>query len=100
MLVVSFDCVLKRKVFWINSLEYIWHSIFFPLSSRKSESGLQEWGIVELQGDLEVRGNEVMENQFIGDLNYDKYGQPVRVSFATKIQRQSFQSQNMKTINF
>lgn len=37
-----------------------------------------EWGIVELQGDLEVRGDDIMENQFIGDLNYDKYGQPVR----------------------
>lgn len=49
----------------------------FPLTNRKSESGLQEWGIVELQGDLEVRGNETMDNQFIGDLNYDKYGQPV-----------------------
>lgn len=39
---------------------------------------MHEWGIIELQGDLEVRGNDIMENQFIGDLNYDKYGQPVR----------------------
>lgn len=36
--------------------------------------------ILELQGDLEVRGSDgVMENQFIGDLNYDKYGQPVNI---------------------
>lgn len=51
--------------------------VFFQLLNRQSDSGLQEWGIVELQGDLEVRGNEIMENQFIGDLNYDKFGQPV-----------------------
>lgn len=58
-------------------VEYIW--FVSSLSNRKSESALQEWGIVELQGDLEVRGNAVMENQFIGDLNYDKYGQPVNL---------------------
>lgn len=45
---------------------------------RRGNNGLQEWGIVELQGDLEVRGDEMMDNQFIGDLNYDRYGQPVR----------------------
>ncbi|XP_031631855.1 chromosome transmission fidelity protein 8 homolog [Contarinia nasturtii] len=49
------------------------------LVKTKSDSGLQEWGIVELQGDLEVRGDENMENQFIGDLNYDKYGQPILI---------------------
>lgn len=51
--------------------------ITFLFNTRKSDSGMKEWGIVELQGDLEVRGNDLMENQFIGDLNYDKYGQPV-----------------------
>lgn len=52
---------------------------FHHFSNRKSDSGLLEWGIVELQGDLEVRGDEFMDNQFIGDLNYDKYGQPVNI---------------------
>lgn len=63
------------SVILINNTNY------FPNYSlcRKSDTGLQEWGIVELQGDLEVRGDEMMENQFIGDLNYDKYGQPVSV---------------------
>lgn len=42
------------------------------------KGGLQEWSIVELQGDLEVRGSQDMKGQFIGDLSYDKYGQPVR----------------------
>lgn len=30
-----------------------------------------------MQGDLEVRGERIMSGQFIGDLSYDKYGQPV-----------------------
>lgn len=33
--------------------------------------------MVELQGDLEVRTNEDMHGQFVGDLYYNKYGQPV-----------------------
>lgn len=50
-------------------------------SHRQSpEGGLPEWVIIELQGDLETRGEEVLDNQFIGDLNYDKYGQPVIVN--------------------
>lgn len=53
-------------------------SFNYLFNGRKSDCGVVEWGIVEFQGDLEVRGNEIMENQFIGDLNYDKYGQPVR----------------------
>lgn len=51
--------------------------IYYLFCDRLSDNGLKEWGMVELQGDLEVRGDEVMDNQFIGDLNYDKYGQPV-----------------------
>lgn len=47
---------------------------------RKSSSGLPEWVIIELQGDLEARSGEAMDNQFIGDLNYDKYGQPVTIN--------------------
>lgn len=50
--------------------------LFFIYCS-KTAKGLLEWGIIELQGDLETRGNEAMDNQFVGDLNYDKYGQPV-----------------------
>lgn len=55
---------------------------------------MQEWGIVELQGDLEVRGNDIMDNQFIGDLNYDKYGQPVCKRF-TDYQFYVFSLENM-----
>lgn len=51
--------------------------LLFFIYCSKTANGLLEWGIIELQGDLETRGNEAMDNQFVGDLNYDKYGQPV-----------------------
>ena len=47
----------------------------------ENKDGLKEWSIIELQGDLEVRGNQIMSGQFIGDLSYDKYGQPVNIFF-------------------
>ncbi|KAJ6647280.1 Chromosome transmission fidelity protein 8 like [Pseudolycoriella hygida] len=43
------------------------------------QDGLEEWGIIELQGDLEVRGNQIMSGQFIGDLCFDKYGKPILI---------------------
>lgn len=43
----------------------------------ENPDGLEDWGIIELQGDLEVRGNQIMSGQFIGDLCFDKYGKPV-----------------------
>ena len=46
---------------------------------RPTDGGPQEWAILELQGDLEARGNKSVNNQFIGDLSYNKYGQPVSV---------------------
>ncbi|XP_058986603.1 chromosome transmission fidelity protein 8 homolog isoform X2 [Musca domestica] len=48
------------------------------LIKTKTSSGLKEWAILELQGDLEVRTNEEMHDQFVGDLYYNKYGQPGR----------------------
>lgn len=48
------------------------------ISRPLGENGdLQEWAIIELQGDLEARGNKAVNNQFIGDLSYNKHGQPV-----------------------
>ncbi|XP_037906673.1 chromosome transmission fidelity protein 8 homolog [Hermetia illucens] len=41
------------------------------------DSGVPEWAIVEVQGDLEVRSDQVMDGQFVGDLCYNKYGQPI-----------------------
>ncbi|KAH8345937.1 hypothetical protein KR067_009634, partial [Drosophila pandora] len=43
----------------------------------RQSSGKGDWAIIELQGDLEVRSNQDMHDQFIGDLYYNKYGQPV-----------------------
>ncbi|KFB53892.1 hypothetical protein ZHAS_00022338 [Anopheles sinensis] len=52
-----------------------------PLFKNASKDGgkLEEWCIVELQGDLEVRGERIMAGQFIGDLLYNKYGQPILI---------------------
>ncbi|KAH8296204.1 hypothetical protein KR054_003045, partial [Drosophila jambulina] len=48
------------------------------LFSRQS-AGKGDWAIIELQGDLEVRANQDMHDQFIGDLYYNKYGQPILI---------------------
>ncbi|EDW33472.1 GL15472 [Drosophila persimilis] len=45
----------------------------------KQSSGTGDWAIIELQGDLEVRSNQDMHDQFIGDLYYNKYGQPILI---------------------
>lgn len=44
---------------------------------REKEGEIPEWGIVELQGDLDVRGDTTLDGKFIGDLHYTKTGQPV-----------------------
>ncbi|KAL7733975.1 hypothetical protein ACLKA6_011672 [Drosophila palustris] len=49
-----------------------------PLFKNQS-AGTGEWAIIELQGDLEVRSNQSMHDQFIGDLYYNKYGQPILI---------------------
>ncbi|XP_068147771.1 chromosome transmission fidelity protein 8 homolog [Drosophila tropicalis] len=50
-----------------------------PILVKTSSSGPGEWAIIELQGDLEVRTNQDMHDQFIGDLYYNKYGQPILI---------------------
>lgn len=59
-------------------LYYFEHFFFLHISN--SPDGIPEWGIIELQGDLESQDGESMDNEFIGDLSYDKYGQPVSLS--------------------
>ncbi|XP_055532917.1 chromosome transmission fidelity protein 8 homolog isoform X2 [Wyeomyia smithii] len=49
------------------------------IKNTNSDGPLEEWCIVELQGDLEVRGDLTMAGQFIGDLLYNKYGQPILI---------------------
>ncbi|XP_065360245.1 chromosome transmission fidelity protein 8 homolog [Calliphora vicina] len=49
------------------------------LIKTRTSGGLKEWAILELQGDLEVRSNEDMNDQFVGDLYYNKYGQPILI---------------------
>ncbi|XP_064552444.1 chromosome transmission fidelity protein 8 homolog [Drosophila montana] len=50
-----------------------------PIIIKTSSAGAGEWAIIELQGDLEVRSNQSMHDQFIGDLYYNKYGQPILI---------------------
>nr|XP_040235820.2 chromosome transmission fidelity protein 8 homolog [Anopheles coluzzii] len=50
-----------------------------PSKNGEPNSTLEEWSIVELQGDLDVRGDRIMSGQFIGDLLYNKYGQPILI---------------------
>ncbi|XP_026480470.1 chromosome transmission fidelity protein 8 homolog [Ctenocephalides felis] len=40
---------------------------------------IPEWGIIELQGDLEVRDDAKLDGQFIGDLHYTRTGQPILI---------------------
>lgn len=48
---------------------------------RRYKDNTPEWAIIELQGDLGVRSCQNMDGQFIGDLCYSKYGQPVNINF-------------------
>ncbi|XP_070135833.1 chromosome transmission fidelity protein 8 homolog [Drosophila bipectinata] len=50
-----------------------------PILVKTQSSGKGDWAIIELQGDLEVRSNQDMHDQFIGDLYYNKYGQPILI---------------------
>ncbi|XP_011183790.1 chromosome transmission fidelity protein 8 homolog [Zeugodacus cucurbitae] len=49
------------------------------LVKTSSPTALEEYAIVELQGDLEIRSGENIHNLFIGDLYYNKYGQPILI---------------------
>ncbi|XP_067647044.1 chromosome transmission fidelity protein 8 homolog isoform X2 [Eurosta solidaginis] len=49
------------------------------LVKTHSSTGLEEYAIVELQGDLEIRSGENIHDLFVGDLYYNKYGQPILI---------------------
>nr|CAD7399509.1 unnamed protein product [Timema cristinae] len=42
-------------------------------------SGINHWGLVELQGDLQSRSKNCLYDQFIGDLHYSKEGVPMLI---------------------
>ncbi|XP_076247259.1 chromosome transmission fidelity protein 8 homolog [Calliopsis andreniformis] len=42
----------------------------------KRENGLEEWAIIELQGDLKFESTDIM-NKYIGDLHFTKSGTPI-----------------------
>lgn len=74
MCIFILEPVLSRSLAWDTTNLYTFR---FVIYCSNGKDGLAEWGIIELQGDLAVRGEELMDGHFIGDLNYDKYGQPV-----------------------
>lgn len=75
-----------------NTIYYFVHS--------ENPDGLQDWGIVELQGDLEVRGNQIMSGQFIGDLCFDKYGKPVCTQLIIPVRITALMIFNKKKFRF
>nr|CAD7591385.1 unnamed protein product [Timema genevievae] len=42
-------------------------------------SGINHWGLVELQGDLQSRSKNCLYDQFIGDLHYSTEGVPMLI---------------------
>lgn len=76
-----------RWCYSIQPIPSIQFSLLRPSNSinsflwRRGPDGVPEWGIVELQGDLEARGDaNILGGQFIGDLHYDLQGQPVSLA--------------------
>jgi len=51
--------------------------IFFKHLSN--EEGVKEWVIVELQGDLGSREEASLDEQFVGDLYYNREGSPILI---------------------
>ncbi|KAK8744362.1 hypothetical protein OTU49_000765, partial [Cherax quadricarinatus] len=43
------------------------------------QEGLEEWMMMELQGDLESRTKSEMQNKFIGDVHFTKQGTPILI---------------------
>ncbi|KAG7176342.1 chromosome transmission fidelity protein 8 homolog [Homarus americanus] len=43
------------------------------------KDGLEEWVMLELQGDLQSRTQSEMQNKFIGDLHFTKEGIPILI---------------------
>lgn len=56
------------KVYAGNYLKLLfWLLCLFHYSA---EEGVDSWGIIELQGDLESREGGSVKSQFVGDLHY------------------------------
>lgn len=49
---------------------------------RTMKNGAPEWALLEIQGDLAVKGGgdiTTMNSRFVGDLCYNKFGQPILI---------------------
>lgn len=45
----------------------------------KRDSNIQEWAIVELQGELSFDSGDITSNHYIGDLHFTKSGTPILI---------------------
>lgn len=51
-------------------------------TSENNADGIKEYLMIELQGDLECRLTEEVQDcngKFVGDLHYNKFGHPVNI---------------------
>ena len=52
-------------------------------STGKEEGGIEEWSIVELQGEIEIRNESrdeaSFDGKYFGDLHFDQRGNPVLI---------------------
>ena len=53
----------------------------YVIKSGSDIGGIEEWSIVELQGELEIRksGSDNFDGKYFGDLHFDKSGHPVLI---------------------
>ena len=53
----------------------------YVIKSGSNSGGIEEWSIVELQGELEIRksGSDNFDGKYFGDLHFDKSGHPVLI---------------------
>ncbi|XP_022096105.1 chromosome transmission fidelity protein 8 homolog [Acanthaster planci] len=49
------------------------------VKAASPESGIPEWMLIEMQGQLECSGNEQLAGNFIGDLHFNKKGLPIMI---------------------
>ncbi len=69
---------MYTKNFFYRSLSYF-NVYIFKLKSEDSSEKLNEWSIIELQGDLEIESGESLSKKFMGDLHYNSDGTPVLI---------------------
>lgn len=57
-----------------NKLDLNWNILylFCDITFSGDDGKVEDWSIIELQGDLAVNNNEGLTNKFLADLHYNK----------------------------